>query len=159
MAVTTRFKRLIIGAIVLMVIGVAAYFLSEPKQGSVEWHKREFLRAQHWGIAEEGIYRFGSRRWMSARIDEKTSRMTYHQNALIKFGYLEERPVVLYNRSVFDVLTNLIVILDTNAMEHLSEEFLDFQTPDTNVLRVIAIKRDIDTWEQLIRKADMPKAK
>jgi hypothetical protein len=145
-----------------MMIGVTAYLLSEPKQGSVEWHKREFLRAQDWGIVDEGIHRFGSQRWMSARRDWKINRMAHHQNALIKFGYLAERSVVLHNRTISDVLSNLTVVtvsLFTNRMVQLDEEFLDldFQTPDTNVIRLIAIKRDIDTWEQLIRKADVPK--
>lgn len=38
-------KRLVIGAIAAVVIGVAAYVLSQPRKGTVEWHRRGYLRA------------------------------------------------------------------------------------------------------------------
>jgi hypothetical protein len=93
---------------------------------------------------------------MSARFEEKEDRTARHQNALIKLGYLEERPIVLHNRRVRDVLSNLVENLSTNGMEDLNAEFLDFQTTGSNVLRVITVKQDAGIWEQLIRKADAP---
>ena len=35
-------KRLVIGAMAVVVIGVIAFVLSQPKDGTVEWHKREY---------------------------------------------------------------------------------------------------------------------
>ena len=36
-------KRIIIGLLAFLVIGVVVFFVSQPKKGSVEWHKRAYL--------------------------------------------------------------------------------------------------------------------
>ena len=39
-------KRIFIGLLAIVVIGVVAFFLSRPKEGSVEWYQRRFVSAQ-----------------------------------------------------------------------------------------------------------------
>ena len=45
-------KRLVIAAIAVAALtGIAAYVLSQPRQGTVEWHKKEYfssLEQMHW---------------------------------------------------------------------------------------------------------------
>src|SRR5687768_12494047 len=41
-------KRIVIGVIVAVVMGVAVYVFTEPRKGSVEWHKREYIKARDW---------------------------------------------------------------------------------------------------------------
>src|SRR5688572_19759105 len=115
-------KRIVIGLSVGVVIGVGIFLISRPREWSVEWHKKQLLRARYWGMADEGIYRYGRREWMHARIEQKTDRMVRHQNALIRLGYLEERPVRVYNHGV--VLSNLVGYLNTNSVEGLDADFL-----------------------------------
>jgi hypothetical protein len=38
-------KRIFIGAIAVVVIGVGAYVLSQRKEGTVEWHKEQWVKA------------------------------------------------------------------------------------------------------------------
>ena len=50
-------KRLVIGAFAAVVIGVAALVLSQPRKGTVEYHKEEYLRAHEPGFVGERIMR------------------------------------------------------------------------------------------------------
>jgi hypothetical protein len=49
-------KCIAIGAIAAVVIGFAGYVASLAKQGSVDWHKRDYLRADkaisQWGVGD-----------------------------------------------------------------------------------------------------------
>ena len=153
-------KRIVIALIAVVAIGLGAYvtfLLSGPKRGSVEYHKREFLRARHWGMADEGMYRYGPGEWMSARLDKKNNRLARHQNALINLGYLEERTVVVRN-PFRDVLANMLKHLSTNSIEGVDEDFCNLQTKGTNVFRIVVVKGDASTWERLIREADVPES-
>ena len=38
-------KRIVIGLLILSAIGTAVFFVLQPKEGSVEWHKKEFTEA------------------------------------------------------------------------------------------------------------------
>ena len=47
-------RRFTIGLLAVVVIGVMAFILSQPKRGSIEWHKREYLDA--WKRLNEGTF-------------------------------------------------------------------------------------------------------
>src|SRR5688500_7864821 len=92
--VTSVRKRLVIGAIAAMLIGVAAYVLSQPKEGTLEWHKREY---------KSHMRRIGGERTLFDRIrsefglPRRPDRHLEHRRALIDLGYLEERNIILTN--------------------------------------------------------------
>jgi hypothetical protein len=46
-------KRIAIGLLAVVVIGVLVFWVSQPKPGSVEWHKREYraARNQMYGVS------------------------------------------------------------------------------------------------------------
>src|SRR5688500_6271167 len=91
-------KRIVIGLLGIVVIGAVAFFVSQPKKGTVEWHKREYLKANHWGIVDEGVFRYASQKRQNARFERKRERIESNRRALIELGYLEERSVIVYNR-------------------------------------------------------------
>jgi len=147
-------KRIVIGfAAAVVVIGVGVFFFSQPKRGSVEWHKREYLKASHWGIADEGVFRYGSQNWKNARFERKEERIESHRKALIDLGYLEARTIIVYNRGAFAVLSNVVA---NYSVAGLNEDFLSFEDTNTNVIRLVTVKQDVSRWEELIKTTDVP---
>ena len=86
-------KRIIIG---LLVTGVAAFFVSEPRKGTVAWHKRKCLEAwygqQKLEIARAKVSGFlGLPINAQARAERENSHILAHTRALVKIGHLEAR--------------------------------------------------------------------
>src|SRR6185503_5712613 len=93
-------KRVVIGVLAIIGAGVLLFALSQPKRGSVEWHKREYE------AATQGSLKFRLKNlWWQIRGEDRRSRMiseerNEHQQALIHLGYLEQREFVISNRSI-----------------------------------------------------------
>ena len=91
-------KRLVIGAIAVVVIGVAAWVFWEPGKGTLEWHKREYLeelaraRSRSWveRIPVPGIVR----QWYW---DRRSERRKFHQEELIRLDFLEAKQIDVKN--------------------------------------------------------------
>jgi len=135
-------------------IGVLLFVIWWPKEDSIEWHKREYLRAQQWGIVDDAMFEHGLAEWKAKHFARKGDRIDYHRRALIRLGYLQERAVVVYNHDADNVLSNVIVSIRTNKPGEMSDRFFSYKT-DTNVIRFISVKRNAAIWEDLIRKADV----
>jgi hypothetical protein len=89
-------KRLVIAAIAVLVVGPVAYLLSLPRNGSVEWHKREYLKARDGSRLVNNLkadwYRMGGPRPKPrAKNPDTVAEMEIHERALIALGYMEER--------------------------------------------------------------------
>jgi hypothetical protein len=104
-------KRMAIAAIAAGVIGVAAYVLSQPKEGTVEWHKREYLDAMRWRWSDrlevmwDRVTDKSNRRYRVFH-PEDLKRRNAHQAALVRLGYLQERTFYLTNRSAGEVASS-----------------------------------------------------
>jgi hypothetical protein len=159
-------KRIIIGAIAGVVLGVLAYLLSQPKKGSVEYHKARYLRASY---RESGSdWRSRLARWLAVRTqipaflpdqEERAQEVAFHRNALVRLGYLSERMIPFTNTSVeqafsksFSNLTNW----PTEADPRLVDLFFNRLGEQTNAVVVIAPTSSIQSWEDYLRKFDVP---
>ena len=101
-------KRLVIAAIslvLLVVLGAVTYRLSQPKPGTVQWHKNEFRRAAQRLTPGPGPYRLGrtyqnltgrTAPWLGTW-QEDMAKVHSNRTALIHLGYLEERRLALVN--------------------------------------------------------------
>src|SRR4029453_11765780 len=82
-------KRLLIGAISVAVIGLAAYFFSKPKEGTVEYHKKAYMGVSH-GPVLQWIVQHGPRRVSAGIVGSSRRRLDYHRGSLVRLGYLAE---------------------------------------------------------------------
>src|SRR5688572_26567324 len=105
MTARSKWVKIAIGLMSAVVIGVGVYVLTQPRKGTVEWHKREYQKTRQWGVIDEVVRRYGSQVSKAHRKKRKEDRIDYHRKELIKLGYLEERVVIIHNRSAYDVLT------------------------------------------------------
>ena len=162
-------KRVVIGVLAIIGIGVLVFVLSQPKPGTVEYHKREYRAAR-----EE---MFG-RKWYSsiARVVRKVisipqrqrslslseaqalqQRQTAARDALIKLGYLVERRFTLSNQPAQSIIGPVLV----SARDVIPQEtryYTCVLLAESNLIVLAAAPADVPKWEELIRKADGPEA-
>jgi hypothetical protein len=141
-------KRLIIGVIAVSVIGVAAYILSQPKEGTLEWHKREY---------ENHMRRLDGKRTLLDRIrsafglSRRPDRHLEHRRALIDLGYLEEREIILTNNP--KGFSQALIQWATN--EFPQNCFWLFGVRTNNVMFLQAERHNMKKWEEAVRRIDV----
>jgi hypothetical protein len=110
-------KRIVTGLAVVVAIGAAVFFLLQPKKGSLEWHKQQYLAAAN-RLAENRFYDRLRRTFYPAtgkgtRAERRdATRMEEHRKALVELGYLVEQQFALKYRAVDQVkvpLANALV--------------------------------------------------
>ncbi len=162
-------KRLVIGAMAGVVMGVAVYVLSQPKEGTVAWHKKEYLRAQEERAgrtlskkAKRLIERlrvsigFARKPTMLTPSRPRDGELKKHQSALIQFGFLEEKTVRVsrpLGGKVDRILDETSAIIPKKRRQFAQLSPAPVLTVPSFVT-IVAPPEDIVIWEDLIRKAD-----
>lgn len=142
--------RIVIGAVVVVVISVAAYFLSLPKEGTVEWHKRR---------CEKEMLALGGQKTMLDRVRRelgfppRKQRYYEHSQALMALGYLEERHFTLTNNP--DNPSLVLFQWATNALPQ--DRLWGIGLVSNNVLMIRAERHSMKKWEEAVRRIDVPK--
>jgi hypothetical protein len=154
-------KRVVTGAIAVVVIGVAAYVLSQPKKGTVEWHKANYMKCfnRMWGNTlwwrTERIARRVAGLPPPAKPDPRAANEALsHLSALVELGYLSERRYAITNRSLNDVLGRTL-----HARRILGRRYLPPQLTeriDQGQLVVVALPEITMKYDELIAQADVP---
>jgi len=147
-------KRIVIGLLIVSAIGTAVFFLSQAKRGSVEWHKREYLKARDWGRVEQWIEINAPYHLSKAHAERKAKRTEIHLKALFELGYFEERVFVLSNSltkergnafwTLHHVFTN--DVLDVSGIKDMG----------TNTVTVVGLREELPRWQEAVRKMDVP---
>jgi hypothetical protein len=158
-------KRILIGLLAAVLIGVVAFFVSQPKQGTLKWHKREYLAAMDRWTGTSFGQRF---RQISAQLFGVTlqpeirrdlaEKVVFHRRALIEAGYLEQRAFTLTNGLPKDVATRASMAAQT-VLPAETRQFVVFMCGNNQragPLTIICVRQDIAKWEELVRKADTP---
>jgi hypothetical protein len=151
------------GGIVIVVvagIGITAYKLSQPKKGTIEWHKKEYLSAfkQPWTKQAQNLWNRvrGKPQSVSYTLGQ-FARAEGHQRALITLGYLEEREFVISNRTINDVIhESSRIILADPRWRRASPDFVENRVDGSNVLVTVARREDMPIFVDAVRKADVP---
>jgi hypothetical protein len=142
---------------VLAAIGIAAavYVGSQPKKGTVEWHKQRYLQAgaPSWALMKgvPGMVRdFYELRYLR--------ESDLHQRALLDAGYLGDKTFVLSNASAPNVMQKIQLEL---TLPQTINEFtsMAWSANDSNAIRVIAPREWIEKIGQAIRETDVPESK
>jgi hypothetical protein len=146
-------KRLVIGAIAVVVIGVAAYLLSQPKVGNLEYHKREYLKANKVLLSPGSVsIRFAPGFVEDFFLDRHARSFTFHQEALIDAGFLTK---------VWFVVSNAHPVAIIRAMEEngLDSTFATLWVAYNRAVAGVVPVEAIERVSQAIREADVPETK
>lgn len=161
-------KRLLIGAAIVaaMVIAVAVYALSRPKEGTARWYVEEYKYAtgklRKRVTPFDNLFRkvenklFGPRPQPGAA-DFKRSEEALR--ALHSLGFLTRRAFTVTNRPQTEIAARVWKRLGPGLS---TEEalFLKFHYSETNyrdMLVIEGVASQMDKWEPAIREADVPK--
>jgi hypothetical protein len=167
-------KRLIVGAIVVLVTGVAGYVISQQGHHGVEYHTQNYWAA-FYGTHRLDLLRIRvtalMRRTVTwrAREERRERRLADHEARLIKLGYLEERSFDVFGNHPNKVVNRVtrqegIMVRHRNRLGFWDEASFRLATTQNEIVRVtesgpfsvlvIAPKANMAEWEERIRRAD-----
>jgi hypothetical protein len=157
-----RKRKWVVVGVVLVAVSMGAYLLSQPRRGSVEYHKEEFLKAGILGPREDwilshtpGILEAKAHQAVWAR---KMKQHDFHRTALVELGYLDKRTFYVRNHEAEDVVIAIMsrgyrdYLVDTNAAFRFVQAF----EVETNRFTLVAVRNDMQRWQQFVRDADVP---
>ena len=105
-------------ALALVAIGVGAYLFSQPRQGSVEYHKKEFVKSYN-RLGRKGI---ASLWFLPDRVrgfysDWQSRRWEFHERALMNAGYLSSASFKVSNALAYNVARAARADLSMNGLD------------------------------------------
>lgn len=158
-------KGVAIGLLAITTIGTVIFFTSQPRKGSVAWHKKEYLAAVKTLFRIRSTDRLRKRMGLPKEsIDATQSRrlkfgLTEHQRTLLESGYLIERRFVISNRPVSVVHGEMAAIW--LALLKSGHELFTWLHTNTaaNAVSVIGRAEDLPFWEDAIRRSDQPESR
>lgn len=144
-------KRIVIGALVVIAVGVLVYVRSQLNEKSVEWHRRKFREIDRVIYGEP--LTFGDRvgflwRNLWGKPRDYHGEADRHIRALIELGYAEERTFVVSNRPISEIGR-------VEWARGRNFEILRIGR-GINTLTIRAAKEDMVAIERLIHEADVP---
>lgn len=158
-------KRIVIGLLAIVVIGVSAFFALQPRRGSVEWHKREYRAARNemfevcWYKPVRdwyyGITKKRQRGLSSSEIRALTARQMASRKGLTDLGFLVERSFTVSNRSA-QLAAQSVIGRARNVIPQEHFYYTDVLLAQSNTLILAVMPEDVPTWEKLVREVDVP---
>jgi len=145
-------KRLVIGAIATVVIGVAAYVFSQPRKGTVEYHKQKYVEAVTLGafgvwLKEHPVPDFVRNEYAGW----KYRRMQFHQQSLVDARYLTQTVFVVSNRVAVIAGARLNL---SSALSEADYRFTSLWDATTNTVAVLGPTHCMQIIAQTIRDSD-----
>jgi len=156
--------------IAIVAIAIAAYVVTRPKEGTVEWYKREYLAA--WDCVSQkdwrtraGLFLFLRMRivppeFLHVRKDERDlwrEQLSSSRAALVRLEFLGERLITFTNRTVDGALANVDEITYANG-EDPRFTLVRYAQEKTNTILVIAPTATIGVWENHFQRMDVPES-
>jgi hypothetical protein len=155
-------KRIAIAVLVIVGVAVLVYVVSQPKKGSVEWHKREYRVAMdHWmgrSFSERArqlyakVFGVPGRERAIAEFHRKARIVDRHQRALIRLGYLEEQMFIASNTPVANLSAAIDVVARKTVTNH---DFFVVALSGSNGIKVVNIKGNLPPQEEVWRVIDL----
>ena len=162
-------KRIIIGLLAIAVIGVVAVFVAQPKKGTLEWHKREYLSAwkilheETWAERVKALYYRVTKTvrptpiW-GDREEQAEVKLRANQTALIRLGYFAQHRVALSNRSSMQLLNDFMKTPpgQRQLVQRGQWRWIDLQDEGTNALLLTGPRELIREFDAYVNKGDDP---
>jgi hypothetical protein len=155
-------KRLVIGAIAAVVIGVVtAGLVSEPKKGTVEYHETQYRKTYNEGRAGpigQVLLRFGPDRLKVAYLQNRNKRLEFHRNALLEGGRLSKRTFTLAFRPTWEAHNKLQYAMTITALNEEEDKcsYGIVKPGTTNTIIVIDKPKHIEKWNAFLESIDVP---
>ena len=160
------------GAIAAVVIGLAAYILSRPKERTTRWYKNEYAQAmrdlagQRWFTPIETLYRRITNKRSRARLLPASEARAHFRRAdearlsLHNTGFLAVRRFTITN-SPREEAAARIWKQEEPRLSRDERLFVNFTYPetDTNMLVIEGVAQNMGKWEAAVRQADVPGTK
>jgi hypothetical protein len=160
---------------VLAVLGIvgAVYLSTQPKKGTVEWHKREYFSTLERVYGQrlidrvrQATYRKTGWAWVrpTQMLDQREqlrAKIESHRTALVASGYIVEHTFPLTNVSAFK---DTVLAKRPNQGGAWKRDMRPFLTcviklSHEGSVSVIGPPEDMGFWQNAIRQADVPKTK
>jgi hypothetical protein len=160
-------RRIVIGVIaaigLAVGVGVLVNVVSQPKPGTVEYHKKEFrvARKEFYQVKwYHPITRFlpipDRRQPLSpSELMALEKRQAVHREELIKLGYLVERRFTFSNQPAETIIGSVM----SRARSVIPDEtgyYTGVALVTSNAIVLKVAPADAPKWEKLIREADVP---
>jgi hypothetical protein len=156
-------KWILIGVLVVIIGSVLVYAISKPREGSLGFHKQEYVAARK--AVKGQTLRLRLRKWYavvtgsSYRVDvfewgDDIDRMRQHQKALIDLGYLGQDTVEVRTPLSKSLLAKVNRLAE-DAIPSGRAKYAQIDSMDLTNITVIAPREDVAKWLEVIRKADM----
>jgi hypothetical protein len=154
-------KRITISLLIVLAIGGAAFLFRQPKEGSIEWHKRKYLAAEDkmrgrtWFTPVANAYHkvTGTVRSLPVRdageMQLLHSERENHRTALVELGYLVQRTFLVSNSPA--VVGNRVI-----RSPGVPGGRYSLITVSSDDIKITAPPADMPKWERLIRQMDLP---
>jgi hypothetical protein len=163
-------RRVVIGFLAIVAVAVVAAIVTRPKEGTVEWHKKEFqaahdeLTGRTWfALVEESCRAIANRPRQGPRLTDREAlaliaKMDRSRAALVDLGYLVERSFVVSNsaRVLGPRLVTHEVEEESTVPEARRQLTVFYKGAGTNEVVVIGFARDMPSWQQEIQRLDVP---
>ena len=147
-------KWIIAGLAAFALVGIVACVLSQPKDGSVEYHKKEYLKESRAKLLDK-VLSYAPIRVQRGWGEYRMGRVFHHRERLKKLGYFEERVFVLSNRSPYAVRAPFYTQLQP-CFASVTTPFCDVIDYGTNSVTIEGPRHELDAIGNSVRKFDVP---
>lgn len=158
-------KHILIGLLAVMAGGVVAFFVSQPKKGSIEWHKRKYRAARNemfgvcWNKPVKDWYfdimKKPQRGLSSAEIRALTERQMAARQGLTKQGFLVERSFAVSNLSA-TLAAQTVIGRARNVIPQDRFYYTGVLVAHSNTMVLAVVPEDVPAWERIVREVDVP---
>ena len=153
-------KRIVIGLLGAVVFGVVAFFVLQPKKGSVEYHKRAYLHARDgsrfFNERRADWYRIsGHRPKFRPQTPDSLAEMEVHERALIDLGYMEERRFETEfggEAAVRELFTAFAINGTLHRKVIVERPIARIVDHGSNYVVLRSARQDMPKWESLLAK-------
>ncbi len=155
----------------MVAFGVATYVFLQPKEGSIEWHKREYLAA--WKTLNEqtlgarvkaSYYRVTKTapetpNWdREDRMQRASDKLWSSKTNLLRLGYFTQYPVALSSRATLQFLSsfNTTPVGRRELVQRREWRFIDLQDEGPNAVTLTGPRIVLDEFRNYLDKSAVP---
>jgi hypothetical protein len=141
-------KWVVVGLAVLAIVGVSRYLVSQPRKGTVDYHKKEYLyRVRVLETMPGKRYPAFVENFLLKR---HTKQGVFHYRELLRAGYFEDRVFTLSNRSPYTAVRIGQYLTNTD------ERLLAVISVSSNAVKIRAPREAAAEVEVAVRIFDTP---
>jgi hypothetical protein len=147
-------RKWVVAGVALVVICVIGYFLDRPRLGTVEYHKKQFVKHLNQSRLDDWVEKHGPARFQKFWADRHYKRLFFHMDALVELGYLDTRTFIISNSTPKQVAR--AIVSGSYATTNINRDFSGIQNVGPDSITILGPRDEMQAWGKLIREADVP---